>query len=266
MNINDNDKYKDLRTCPIVINSLFINDFQIDIEEQKEYIALNFNENLAYVQLLYKMKNLNSNSFITLSFLFDEQYTFNIEINNKPKNIINSPNIFLDYNSLSNIGNNTLKIKISYIRNNMAEEVNNSVLIFRLFESNSISILQKNILNIGFTISNEVKQYYYLEVFKGEEGEIMLHDKRFYGELFGVIKPKSSVQPYIETTDYIKEAGSNKLKFDNHILKLSFKSNETKQCEEGCYLLITYTHNNFDFNKIIGSELLYLSEFGTKKK
>ena len=29
MNIDDNDKYKDLRTCPIIINSLYINDFQM---------------------------------------------------------------------------------------------------------------------------------------------------------------------------------------------------------------------------------------------
>ena len=147
----------------------------------------------------------------------------------------------------------------------MAEDVNNSVLIFRLFESNSISILQKNNLNIGFTISNEVKQYYYLEIFKDEEGEIMLHDKRFYGELYGVIKPKSNIKPYNETKEYIKEASSNKLKYDNHTLKLSFKLNETKQCEEGCYLLITYTHDNFDFNQIIGSEFTLLVRIWDKE-
>ena len=212
------------------------------------------------------MKNLNRNSFITLSFIFDEQYTFIVEINNKPKNILNLSNIFLDYNSLSNIENNTLKIKISYIRNNMAESVNISVLIFRLFESNSISILQKNILNIGFTISNKVKQYYYLEVFKGEEGEIMLHDKRFYGELYGVIKPKSFIKPYNETIEYIKEASSSKLKYDSHTLKLSFKSKETKQCEEGCYLLIAYTHDNFEFNWTIGSEFTLLVRIWDKEE
>ena len=54
MNIDDNDKYKDLRTCPIIINSLYINDFQIDIEEQKEYIAFNFDENLTYVNYYTK--------------------------------------------------------------------------------------------------------------------------------------------------------------------------------------------------------------------
>ena len=125
MNLSDNNKYEDLRKCPVVINSLYINDFQIDIEEQKEYLAFNFDENLSYVKLLYQLKNLNNNSFITLSLIFDEQYTFNVEINDKQKSILDSSNIFLDYNSLSNIEDNKLKIKISYIRANITERVNN---------------------------------------------------------------------------------------------------------------------------------------------
>ena len=262
INLDDNDKYKDLRKCPVVINSLYINDFQIHIKEQKEYMAFNFDENLSYVELLY---HLNSSNFIMLSFMFDEKYSFIVEINGKPKSILNSSNIFLDYNNLINIKNNTLKINISYIRNNMTEEVNNPFLIFSLFDFNSTSILQTNTLNIGYTISNEVKQYYYLEVFKDEEGEIILHDKRFCGKLNGIIRPKSSIKFYYNATEYLNEDSNNKLKFDSHTLKLSFKLNESKQCEEGCYLFITYTHDNFDFNPIFGSELTLLVRTWSKE-
>ena len=260
INSDDNDKTKDLRECPVVINSLYINDSQIDIEEQKEYMAFNFDENLTYVELSYQMNNLNNNSFIILSFKFDEKYSFHVEINNGTNSILNSSSIFLDYNKLSENKDNTLIIKISYIRNNMIEEVYNPVLIFSLFDLNSTSILLKNDLNIGYTISNEVKQYFYLKVFKDEEGEIMLHDKRFYGKLYGVIKPKSNDNDLscYNVTEYIKEASNSKLKFDSHTLKLSFKSNETKQCEEGCFLFITYTHDNFGFNPTFGSELTLL--------
>ena len=260
-NNNDHGIYN--KTCPIVINSLYTNDLKIEIEE-KEYMAFYFNENISYVELSYKMKNLNNNSFITLSSIYDEKYTFNIEINDNQKRIPKSQNIFLDYSRLSKIKNNTLNITISYIKENTPEE-GNPVLIFGLYESNSISFLQKKKLNIGFTISNEVKQYYYLEVFKGEEGEIMLHDKRFYGELYGVIKKKSDITPYNEA-EYIKEANNNQLKYDNHTLRLSFKSNETKECEKGCYLLITYTHNNFDFNETIGSEFTLLARIWGKEE
>ena len=259
INSDNNDKTKELSECPIVINSLYINEFQIDIEEQKEYMAFNFNENLTYVNLLYQMKNLNDINFIILSFKFDEKYSFNVEINNnQTKSILNSQNIFLDNSTLTKFENNILNINISYIRNNMTEEVNNPVLIFSLFDSNSTSILLKNKLNIGYTISNKVKQYYYLKVFKDEEGEIMLHDKRFYGKLYGVIKENTSNISYYDTTEYIKEANNSKLKFDDHTLKLSFKSNETQQCEKGCYLFITYTHDNFGFDQTFGSELTLL--------
>ena len=56
------------------------------------------------------------------------------------------------------------------------------------------------------------------------------------------------------------------MKFDSHTLKLSFKSNETKQCEEGCYLLITYIHDNFDFIPTIGSEFTLLARIWYKEE
>ena len=39
-------------------------------------------------------------------------------------------------------------------------------------------ILQKDILNLEFFPSRIECQYFYMEVFKGEEGEIVLNDKK----------------------------------------------------------------------------------------
>lgn len=38
--------------------------------------------------------------------------------------------------------------------------------------------LQKNSLNLGFIPQNEKCQYYYMKVYKGQEGEILLNNKR----------------------------------------------------------------------------------------
>ena len=46
---------------------------------------------------------------------------------------------------------------------------------------------QKNILNIGFIPSSVSYQYYYMEVFEGEYGEIILNNKRYNGRLFSYI-------------------------------------------------------------------------------
>ena len=258
INSGNNDNNKDLKTCPVVINSLYINDFEINIKE-KESMALTFTESIPYIILLYKIQNLNENSFITLSFIVDENNIFNIDINNEMnRNISSNFNIFLDYSKLSNIENDTLTIKIMLNKENILDEKYNVALIFKLIESNSISILRKNILNLGFTTSKQVNQYYYLEIVKGEEGEIMLHNKRLYGELFGIIKPKSNINPYNES-QYIKEYKYNQLQFEPHTLKLSFKSYQTEQCEEGCYLFITYIHYNDEYSPKVGFEYTLLA-------
>lgn len=97
INSGNNDKNEEFRTCPIVINSLYIGEFEINVEE-KESMALSFNENLPYIILLYKIKNLNEDNFVTLSFIVDENNSFNIDIKNELKrNISSTSNIFLDY-------------------------------------------------------------------------------------------------------------------------------------------------------------------------
>jgi len=251
-------KYIKYRDCPVVINSYYINEPKIDIKEE-ESMALIFNELLSTIKFTYKIKNLTEDSFIILSFISDENLIFNVDIKSISKRIIsNSSNIFIYYDDLSKIKNGILNFKITHSKENISEQKYNKLLIFKLIESNSISIIEKNKLNLGFTISKKINQYYYLEVFKGEEGEVMLHNKRLYGELYGVIKSKSEIIPY-NISEYIKEDKNNQLKFDANTRKLSFKSHQTEQCENGCYLLITYSHDNYNFNPKIGFEYTLLS-------
>ena len=257
INSGNNNKNIKYRECPVVINSYYINEPKINIKEE-EPMVLSFIENLSTIELLYKIKNLSEDSFIILSFIFDENLIFNINIKNESKMVTsNSSNIFIYYNELSKIKNDELTFKITYNKKNASGQKYNPLLIFKLSASNSISILEKNKLNLGFTISKKVNQYYYLEVFKGEEGEVMLHNKRLYGELYGYIKSKSGINPY-NKAEYIKEGKNNQLQFNANTRKLSFKLNQTEQCEKGCYLFITYSHDNYDFNSRVGFEYTLL--------
>ena len=45
-------------------------------------MTFNFNENLPYIILMYEINNLKEGNFIVLSFSFEENCTFNIDINN----------------------------------------------------------------------------------------------------------------------------------------------------------------------------------------
>ena len=253
INSGNNGKNYEFRTCPLIINSVYKNEYKLDIEKEK-YMSFSFTKNLPYIILSYKIENIND-GFTTLSFIPDVNYIFDVKINNEINKIIsNSSNIFLENSKLSK---NTLTINITLNEKNNLEENYESVLIFRLIESNSTSIIEKNCLHLGFTTSKRDYQYYYLEVFKGEEGEIMIHNKRLYGELYGVIKPKLGINPYNREVYTKKDDEDNHLQFDALTLKLSFKSYQTEQCENGCYLLLNYSHDDYNSNNknsIVGFE------------
>ena len=86
----------------------------------------------------------------------------------------------------------------------------------------------------------------------------MLHNKRLYGELFGIIKPKWNINPY-NKNNYINENKYNQIQFNPHTFKLSFKSYQTEQCENGCYLFITFYHFSDGNTPTVGFEYTLLA-------
>ena len=114
---------------------------------------------------------------------------------------------------------------------------------------------------------NKTYQYFYFEVFKAEEGEIMLHYKRFYGELIAKIVTKDEINytDLFNPDEYPKNVSDKKnnfLNYNPHSLKLSYSYKDTLNCSKGCYILLTYISGNFLINYLnIGYEftLLYRS-------
>ena len=241
--INGINKYKNKKNCPLMINTIKVNYLTLEIEE-KEPTNLYFDKNfLDNINLVYKNITVIKNraSFITLSFSFNEVSTFNIIIPDIINtNISNSTTIFLDQESLLKIKGDTLNIRIEHIDTKYP-----CSLIFQIFEDNTIYILQRHYINKGFIDSNSSNQYYYMEVFQ-EEGEIMLHNKRNNGKLFGLIKPKDEVSSPFNSLEYLKNENNNELEFNEHTQKLSFNSSHTKKCNKGCYLLMTYYNENIN--------------------
>jgi hypothetical protein len=260
-----NGKYKydyELRNCPLVINSgEYKEGNQINIEN-KEPTIFYFNDYLRQYNILYNVKSIDMNeTFVTFYFIFDRKSKFEINIldnenNNISASIIeNSTNIFLDYNKIKN--NSNLNISIYYIENNYP-----IVLKFKIIENNTTSILQNNYLNYGFITSRTSYQYYYMEVFKGEEGEIILHNKIANGHLYAfIIQKKNKDNEDIENYNdnyYPNNNDTNYLELNGNTLKLKYNFSHTNGCEEGCYLLLTYYHEPFLSNDIIGYEFTLL--------
>ena len=98
-----------------------------------------------------------------------------------------------------------------------------------------------------------------MEVFQ-EEGEIMVHNKRNNGKLFGIIKPKEIVNSPYNISEYLIKEEDNKLEFNEHSQKLSFNSGHTKNCNKGCYLFLIYYNEDINNAKpIIGYEYTLLT-------
>ena len=248
--INGINKYKDIKNCPLIINT--INDNQLSLSlEKNEPTILYFYENFKKINLPFQIKEFG---FIALSFSLNNVSEFNIIIPDIINTTIsNSTTIYLDNDTLNNIEEKILNIGIEHIGSNPC------LLTFQIIEPKSVSILQRDFINKGFIDTNHENLYYFMEVFE-EEGEIMLNNKRQSGKLFGFIKDKEGINPY-NTSKYIQNDIDNKdnqLEFNEHTQKLSFNYEHTKNCEKGCYLFLTYYNKKEENITVIGYEYTLL--------
>ena len=135
-------------------------------------------------------------------------------------------------------------------------------MIVKVSGNNSPFYLQKNILNLGFMPINTSNHYYYMEIFKGEEGEIMLHNKIHNGYLLSkIIQKTNKNESDIEIDDFPKyEDEKNTLfnKYNDFSKKLNISSYETDECDNGCYLLITYYSPEINMQYLDGIEYTLL--------
>ena len=246
------------RKCPLIINS-FYNENELIVKEENPTIFF-FDNNLREIKLLYDFANIKDKSFITFSFIFNEIAKFEIEISEtkQKRKISNSNNIFLTNESIDKL--DSLHIKLKRIDENESPVF----LSFRVITNNFNPILlQKNYLNQGFITSNNNFQYYYMDIYNDEEGEIMLHDKRQNGKLIGKICKKEK-EHQINIDDYNQINECIDLEFKEHIRKLNFTFSETNKCEDGCLLLIIYNYDKIYAQKNLGFEFTLLTRIWNK--
>jgi len=192
-----------------------------------------FNYNLS--NIIYEIKDISIETFICLNFHFkDSQFLINISYhiddnlkNSIYKNISNSTNIYLNSDFLfnddksidANGKNGAIYINIININ---SSDIN---MHLKIIEKNTICLLQKDSINYGFLITKTIYQYYYAEVFEGEEGELMLHNKRFYGELYGKIIEKNEINKELFYDISIYPSSSSKdvnFEYNQHYLQLKY--------------------------------------------
>ena len=191
------------KACPLSMNSYVLNNEPNEPEVKitnQEVSYFHFQpQEYNLLKISYDIKEVSKESYAGLMFLFNEKNNFNIDVkyknekgeNKRKEEIYNSTTLFLDstfllYDPDTKIG--------GYLIINITNLDEKPVLMrFKIIEKDSISLLQKNALNYGFLTSKTPYQYFYTEVFQGEEGELVLHNKRIYGRLYGKIVNKADI-------------------------------------------------------------------------
>ena len=251
-------KYKEnygKKSCPLLINSFFINDRQpiLKVENKEDSWIYLTNTSYNTLNILYDINEVSKDSFTTLSFRINIKSHFSINVTYQNKNaqnrslskeIYQTTNIFLNSEFLLYNEDNEQTIEpntggnLSIIIENKDNETIN--MLFKIIEKDTISIIEKNALNFGFLTSNTNYQYYYTEVLQGEEGELILHNKRLYGVLYGKIVDKNETnKASLNDTSFYPNATSNEteqiyLNYNQHLLKLNFSYHDTSHCFKGC--------------------------------
>ena len=174
-------------TCHLIINSFNNSNNEIPnlnlIEKKPTF--LHFDKNLKQIRLFYNPKMEKSESIVFSFFIKDKvkfkvTYEFEQVSLNKTISYIDK---FIIKKDLIPSKKNNISILLT-----LKEEDKISDIIVRVIGDNStFYYLQRNYLNLEFILSEEETQYYCMEVYKNEEGEILLHDKRKNGKLASII-------------------------------------------------------------------------------
>ena len=272
-----NGKFKDNysnKTCPLSINSYILKNNtsipELKIENKETSYFYLKPSDYEILKILYIIKEITEETYAGLFFQFNEKSNFLINItykNNKNENtkiekIYNSTTIFLNSSFLLN--DNTTKNGGNLLIYIMNSDKRAKLMQFKIIEKDTISILQKDALNFGFLTTKTTYQYFYTEVFQGEEGELFLHLKRTFGSLIGKIVCKSEINELNDTSIYTNQnrPNSNFLEYNYHTLKLNFTYENTAKCVNGCFLLITLEQKKYEEDyHLIGFEFTILARF-----
>ena len=210
------------KKCHLSINGINEDKPELKIDNNQDSFFYFKSEYYNTLTISYEIKQSSENNFVALFFRFNERTNFSIDVyaNNginqtEPisRNVYNSTYVYIKpetlENVLSNETNTTINITIKKNENN--KDIN---MFFKIIEKETITMLQKNALNYGFMTTGTKHQYFYTEVFKKEEGELMLHDKRFYGLLLAKIVSKNDINytDLYNSSNYLEEEKKRKKK------------------------------------------------------
>ena len=226
-----------------------LNDKQIIISEgeQKEIV---FNIDFKKIEYLYPHSNSKNDIIIKFNLIDIAKYSVTIFFSNQKNSEINyiqtgNDLIYIDNNEWKDFCNENeicpIIIQIKLISTFLNKEPK-LIISVNSVQDSFPCYLQKNIFNNDFLLGNNWK-YFYTDLGKNEEGEIIINFRRDMAKIFTKIIKKNPVEPEIDA-DWRKiykfpKENTQLLKYNEYNNKIIITKNETKFCQEGCFLLLS---------------------------
>ena len=236
---------------------LYVGGIESDNDYKKEIIVgENINQQIIFengftkVRFLYPQAENRKDLAIYANIIDQGKYQINIYLNNKnevfKKYTVTRTQIFYiaGVEISDTCKENELCAVIVEVELVSEFEKTNPMIEITIRQIKNIpSYIQKGIAKRDFTCGDNF-YYLYTDIGKNEEGEVLVDFLRDFGDLWGKIVRKDQTSPEEEANwrgiyRMPSEDWEDSLEYNRYIKKLLIRTEDTVDCIEGCYLLIS---------------------------
>ena len=235
---------------------LYVGGIESDDDYQKEFIVseninqqIIFKEEFKKVRFLYPQADNEKDLAINVNVIDQAIYQLNIYINNNNRalethKITRTQILYLSKNDISSICKANklcpIIVEVEYVSQVVKTQPMIEITIRQI--KNIPSYLQKGIAKRDFTCGDNF-YYLYMDIGKNEGGEVLVDFLRDFGNMWGKIVRKDQSLTEEEANWRVyrmpSEDWEDSLTYNGYIKKLIISTDDTQDCIEGCYLLLS---------------------------
>ena len=254
--IDDISKYKN-KNCMVYVSGLELENRDTGVQRTislSEGVPHSFIFTQEYYTISYSYHLSDLNSPVVIDFNLIDKSTFDVTLyfeyyDFRNVSIVRNQQVFVYPEELKNYclidEVCTINVVIHFKKESTTLEKRVETTISQV--NGAPIYLGKNIVRQDFLIGENSK-FFYLDIGKEEQGDITINYKRISGNIYASIVKKNEVKE-VEGADwrgifnFPREVGKS-LRYETYLKKVIILPSDTKDCDDGCYVLITVSKSN----------------------
>ena len=212
-----------------------------------------FSKQYPYMKYTYFVSDINYQ--LIISFNLIDKGTFNIKVKHYDETIIQKDiyrreQILIDNQQLSKscgVNDEVCPIEVSIELKTTDMDRNLETTIYQV--NGAPVYLEKNVVKQDILLG-PVKKYYYLDIGKNEEGNIIVDYIRgsgyIYAKVVNKMTPDHEINPDWRGMYEFPKTKEGTLIYETYFKKIHILKSDTSDCDDGCYVLITIQNADFD--------------------